>query len=426
MIYGTVVHSLSIDMLLDIRYGAKEVQRTEIPDRNLIGVYNPKDVECGSPDEIIRASIDAPIGRESLQSFLDGGEDIVFLINDGTRPTPTAKILDVLSTMMDLRKARYLVATGTHRGLIEEEFDMIFGKHYRDIKDRIIEHDARGSEFVDFGRTKYGTPIKFNKIVVDADRLIVITSIEPHYFAGYSGGRKSILPGVASFETIEANHSLAMRKEARTLVLEGNPVHEDMVDGLRVIDKGKIFSIQAVMDRHKNVYRVFSGDIEDAFTEATGCAEGLFQVPIPEKADFVITVAPYPMDGTLYEAHNAMDNGKWALKDGGKILLVARCEEGIGNPAFFKMLSSSKDPRQVLDAISTKYRLGNHKAARIAELATRADIWIVTDLDREMMSSVNFTPFPSVGDAVDLVLSENPDARVIVFTHGSVTIPKVV
>ena len=412
-------------MFADIRYGRDGVQRVEIPDRNYIGTFSPNDVEIGAPDEIIGASIDAPIGSESLDKFLEGGEDIVFIVNDGTRPTPTAKVLDALAKRMDLRKARYLIATGTHRDMTGEEYNNVFGSHYQELKDRIIAHDAKKSECVYLGDAKSGTPMEVNKIAVDADRLVIITSVEPHYFAGYTGGRKSFLPGVASFRTIETNHKLAMNREAQSLVLEGNPVHEDMMDALEQVKGKKIFTIQMVLDRHQNIYKVASGDINKAFAQAVEWANKVFVVPIPEKADVVISVAPYPMDVDLYQSQKALDNGKWALKEGGKIIMVSKCREGVGHATFLTQLSSSKDPKQVLENLKSEYKLGYHKAAKMAEIAIWADIWAVTDLDPELIASANITPFPSVEAAVKKALEENPEARVLILSDGSVTIPRV-
>ena len=412
-------------MNVDIKYGKDGVQKVDIPDENLIGIFYPKDVKCGAPDEVINASIDDPMGYDSLDQFLEGGKDIVFIVNDGTRPTPTAKVLDALSKRMDLRKARYLIATGNHRDMTPEEYDFVFGKHYEELKDRIICHNAKQSECVFLGTSKNGTPMEVNKIAVDADRLVIITSVEPHYFAGYTGGRKSFLPGVASFKTIEANHKLAMKQEAQALALEGNPVHEDMMDALDQIKGKKIFSIQIVMDRHQNIYKVASGDLNQCFRQAVEWAEDVFCVPIPQKADVVISVAPYPMDVDLYQSQKALDNGKWALKEGGKIIMVSKCREGIGHATFMQQLSTSKDPKVVLENLNKEYKLGYHKAAKMAEIAVWAEIWAVTDLDPEIISSANITPFPSVAAAMEQAFKENPKAKVIIMMDGSVTIPKV-
>jgi nickel-dependent lactate racemase len=412
-------------MIIDIKYGKDGVQKIDVPDKNYIGTFYPKDVKCSDPDEVIGESIDNPIGYESLSKFLEGGEDIVFIVNDGTRPTPTAKVLDALSKRMDLRKARYLVATGTHRDMTQEEYDFVFGKHYGSLKDRIISHDAKKSECINLGRSKNGTPMEVNRIAVEADRLVIITSVEPHYFAGYTGGRKSFLPGVASFETIEANHKLAMRKEAQSLILEGNPVHEDMMDALEVVKGKEIFSIQMVLDRHQSIYKVASGSLNPAFDKAVEWANEVFSVPIPRKADIVISVAPYPMDVDLYQSQKALDNGKWALKEGGKIIMVSKCREGIGHATFLTQLSSSKDPKIVLENLSKEYKLGYHKAAKMAEIAVWADICAVTDLDPNIIKDANITPFPTVDAALKEALRQKPDAEIIILMDGSVTIPKV-
>ncbi|MDR0522929.1 MAG: nickel-dependent lactate racemase [Candidatus Methanoplasma sp.] len=412
-------------MIVDVKYGKDGVQRTEIPDESYIGTFYPKDVECGDPDDAIGRSIDGPMGFKSLSDFLSGGKDVVFIVNDGTRPTPTAKVLKSLSKRMDLRSARFLIATGTHRDMTPEEYGFVFGDLYGELRDRIICHDSKNSECVRLGVSKNGTPMEVNRIAVEADRLVIITSVEPHYFAGYTGGRKSFLPGVASYATVEANHRLAMSRDAQSLALEGNPVHEDMMDALEVVKDKKIFSIQMVLDRHQNIYKVASGALNPAFDRAVEWANEVFSVPIPQKADVVISVAPYPMDVDLYQSQKALDNGKWALKEGGKIIMVSKCREGIGHSAFLTQLSTSRDPAEVLENLKCEYKLGYHKAAKMAEIATWADIWAVTDLDPETIRSANITPFPSVDDAVKAALAWKADAKFIVLMDGSVTIPRV-
>lgn len=411
-------------MIVDVKYGKDGVQKIEIPEKNYIGTYSPNDVVCGDPDQVINESLDAPIGGAPIDEFLKGGKDIVFIVNDGTRPTPTAKVLDALSERMDLRIARYLIATGTHRGPTEEEYRNIFGSHLEELRDRIVVHDAKQSECVNLGTSKNGTPMEVNKIAVDADRLVIITSVEPHYFAGWTGGRKSFLPGVASYATVEANHRMAVGMDAQALKLEGNPVHEDMMDALEVVKGKKIFSIQIVMDRHQNIYKVASGELNPAFDQAVKWGEEVFAVPVPEKADVVISVAPYPMDVDLYQSQKALDNGKWALKEGGTIIMVSKCREGVGHDGFLKLLSTSTDPKVVIENIKKGYKLGYHKAAKMAEIATWANIWAVTDLDDAIIKSANMTPKKSVAEALKDALDVNPDARVMVLADGSVTIPR--
>lgn len=412
-------------MIVDVKYGKDGVQRAEIPDGKFIGCYYPNEVEVGDADGAIAESIDSPIASESLGDFLRGGEDVVFIVNDGTRPTPTAKVLDALAKRMDLRLPRYLVATGAHRAPTEEEYRNIFGSHLEKLRDRIIVHDARESVCVNLGKSKNGTPMEVNKVAVGADRLVIITSVEPHYFAGWTGGRKSFLPGVASYATIEANHRMALSRDAQSLELDGNPVHEDMMDALQAVEGKRIFSIQVVMDRHHNIYRCASGDLNKAFDQAVKWGEDVFIVPIPEKADVVVSVAPYPMDVDLYQSQKALDNGKWALKDDGIIIMVSKCREGVGSAAFLEQLSTSSDPAEIIENIRRGYELGFHKAAKMAEIATWGHIWAVTDLSPETLRKANILPFESVQEAVDAALAQKPGARVMVLMQGSVTIPRV-
>ena len=400
-------------MKIDVKYG-RDSQPVEIPEKNFIGTFYPKDVECSPAGEVIEASIENPLGSETLQEFLKDGEDIVFIVNDGTRPTPTAQVLEALADKIDLRKARYIVATGNHRAPTDEEYDFMFGSQYENLKDRIVIHSSTESEVVNLGTSKNGTPMEVNKIAVDSDRLVIITSVEPHYFAGYTGGRKSFLPGVASFKTIETNHKLAMSMEAQSLALEGNPVHEDMMDALNAVKGKKIFSIQMVLDRHQNIYKAVSGDLNMAFAKAVEYANEVFSVAIPRKADVVISVAPYPMDVDLYQSQKALDNGKWALKEGGTIVMVSKCREGLGSEAFLTQLSSSTDPNVVIENIKKKYVLGYHKAAKMAEIMTWADVGAVTDLDPEIISKANMTPYKTVQEAVDVALEKNPDAEFLI------------
>ena len=411
-------------MIVDVRYGKDGYQRVDIPEKNYVGTYYPKDVVCEPADKVINESLNNPLGYESLEAFLEGGKDIVFIVNDGTRPTPTAAVLDALEGRMDLHKARYLIATGTHRAPTEEEYRNIFGRHLEALRDRIVVHDAKTSECVNLGTSKNGTPMEVNKIAVDSDRLIVITSVEPHYFAGWTGGRKSFLPGVASYRTVEANHKMAVRMDAQALELAGNPVHEDMMDALEVVKGKMIFSVQIVMDRHHNIYKSAAGDLNPAFEQAVKWGEEVFIVPVPEKADIVISAAPYPMDVDLYQSQKALDNGKWALKEGGTIIMVSKCREGTGSDNFLKLLSSSKDPNEVIENIKKGYKLGYHKAAKMVEIATWAKICAVTDLDPAIISGANMTPYKTVEEALKDALAANPDARIEVFMEGSVTIPK--
>ncbi len=411
-------------MEIKVPYGKEEVF-LEVQDKNVAGVLYPNEVEVGDQTETLTRAMENPINSKPFEEFLSDARDILFIVNDGTRPTPTAKVLEIIYDKIKDKNIGFIVATGIHRSPTEEELSFIFGKYLDEFRDRIHAHDSKKKEDMVFlGSSKNGTEMWVNKLGVEAHKLVPIGSVEPHYFGGYTGGRKSFLPGIASWKTIEQNHKYALKPEATALVLEGNPVHEDMIDALKTVADKEIFSIQTVLDRERRIYGATAGHIHDSFFAAIKMAQEVFCVKIAEKADVVVSVAPYPMDVDLYQSQKALDNGKLALKPGGILVMVSKCRTGIGERSFFELLSSSKDPNDALRRIGEGYKLGYHKAAKMAEISTWADVWAVTDLEDKDMESIFIRPFHTIQDAVNQALNEKgTDAKVLFLIEGSMTVP---
>lgn len=413
-------------MKIKLPYGKEKVV-VEVDDDRVLGVIEPNPVHIGDEAEIIRKGIENPINSKSFDEFIADARDLLFIVNDHTRPTPTAKVLEVIYDKIKDKDVKFIIATGIHRGPNEDEFDFIFGKYYAILKDRIYVHDSRKDEdMVYLGTSSAGTEMYVNRLGVEAHKLVPISSVEPHYFAGYTGGRKSLLPGIASYKTIEQNHKHALHSQAQMLILEGNPVHEDMIDAIKTIADKEIFSIQTVLGGRKKVYSCTSGHIYDSFLAAIDKAHEVFCVDIEEKADIVVSVADYPADVDLYQSQKALEHGKMALKDGGIIILVSECRDGIGERDYFNLLSSSRTPEEALKKIERGYELGYHKAAKMAELATWAEIWGVTGLEDKDMESAFIKPFPDVQQAIDKALEKKGDkAKVLFLMDGSLTVPRM-
>lgn len=274
-----------------------------------------------------------------------------------------------------------------------------------------------------FGKTSRGTEIFLNKIFADAQRIVFINSVEPHYFAGYTGGRKSILPGVSSFKTIEQNHRFALTPASGLLALEGNPVSDDMCEVASYVKKD-MFSIQVVLDREGRIYAACCGDLDASFREALRFADEVCMVRIDKKADIVITVAPHPMDMNLYQSQKAMENGRLALKEGGILILVSECGKGVGPRDFFDLLASEKSPQEVLRRIEKEYVLGYHKAAKMAELVSESEVWAATSLPPEEIKKAFIKPCGNLQEAIDDALSiKGKDASITVLTNGALIVP---
>ncbi|WP_022664516.1 nickel-dependent lactate racemase [Desulfospira joergensenii] len=413
-------------MKIDLPYGKDGVMDVVIPEHVPVKFLEANDVDIGNEDDNIKNSILNPINSKGFAEFLDNAGKVLVIVNDATRPTPTARVLDVIFEDLSRTDYNFIIATGVHRGPSEEEFVQIFGDYYSRIRERIIVHDAKKEEDMVFlGNSTNGTPMYVNKAGVEADKIIIISSVEPHYFAGYTGGRKSFLPGIAGYKTVEANHKLALVPEAKALALTGNPVHEDMIDAIKTV-KQEIFSIMTVLDKHHKVYAACSGQINDSFHAAIDRANEVFAAPLKEKADIVVSVVKFPQDIDLYQAQKGIDNAKLALKQDGIMILVAKCRCGIGGKAFADLLGSCDTPKAALDKIEQGYVLGYHKAAKMAEIGLWAQMWAVTDVEPDVISKLFITPFQDLQTALDRAFEEKgKEASLLFLMDGGLTVPMV-
>jgi nickel-dependent lactate racemase len=413
-------------MEIEIPY-SQEIIKVNVPDQNVLGVIAPKSVPIADERTTIYNAIQNPINSKPFHEFISNASDVLFIVNDATRPTPTGKVLGFLYDDIKDLNLRFIVATGTHRAPTEDELQFIFSDHLDDFRDKILVHDAKKDEDMVFiGTTSRGTEVKINKVAMEADKIVIIGSTEPHYFSGYTGGRKAFIPGLASYKTIEFNHKHALKPEAKTLALPGNPVHEDMEEGIKGLLDKEIFTINTVLDNDHNIYAATAGHIVDSFYATIEKANDVFCVQIPKKADIVVTVAPHPMDIDLYQSQKALDNGKLALNEGGIILLVSKCRTGVGPNTFVMLMSSADSPQGTLDNIAKEYKVGYHKAAKLAEIAICSEMWAVTDLEDKILQDIFITPYHDIQQAIDEALSKKgSDAKILFMPNGAITVPLV-
>jgi len=412
-------------MRVEVPYGGG-IEVVEVPEENLGEVVYQKEVETDDRVQIILDAVKNPLGSPAISKFLNGAKDVLVVVNDATRPTPTWRIISAILPFLLNKKTRFIVATGMHREPTEEEYQYIFGDLWAAIKDDVHSHDSKNDEMVQLGTSKNGTPIKISKMVADADRIIVISSVEPHYFAGYTGGRKSFLPGVSAYETIEANHKLALNLEAQALRLEGNPVAEDMDDAMKLLKHKKIFSIMTVLDKNHRTCCAYAGDLNESFRMAKKMADEVFVIDLKRKYDIVVAVTAFPYDIDLYQSQKALDNAKYAVRDGGVIILVSACRDGVGPPNFLNLLGSAGSPKEALDRIAEGYKLGYHKAAKMAEIGLKCRMMALTKLPPEVARKAHLTPVNNLQDAVDTAIRElGKSSKVTFIMDAVITVPRI-
>jgi len=330
------------------------------------------------------------------------GRKISVVVNDATRRVPNAEILRILLRYIEPERMEILIATGTHSAPSDAELGGILGEYKGVFNGRIIIHDCYDLEnMVSLGRTSRGTPVSVNKRLIRAEALICVNSVEPHFFAGYTGGRKSLVPGLASFETVAANHSHAKSELADSLSLAGNPVHLDLLEAADMAAGMPIFSIQLILSRDRGIVDLYCGDLQDSFEKACLKAKEVYSVEFEREYDIVVAVGEPPLDANLYQLQKGQEHGARAVKEGGVLIVVGACREGAGSPYFIELADDYPNPA---DALSERAwhdnRFGIHKLIKTARRLQKIKIVYVTKLHDNIIRKLYFEPQSSVNDAL--------------------------
>lgn len=383
-----------------------------------MGVYYLNEVKCDSEEEILLNALNNPVDSKPLEDFIR--DDAIIIVNDNTRSTPTSKVLDYVYPVLRNRKIKFIVACGSHPSPGEEGLQFIFGKHLNEIRDKIHIHDAKRDQFISLGKDGYGNALEVSKIVNEAPSIITISSVEPHYFAGFMGGRKSFLPGVSSYQTIESNHSLSLSPLATTLNLENNPVHLGMLELTRRLGEERIFSIQVVKEKKGRIYKAYCGSIERTFERCIDPCMEVACVRLDEPVDIAVSVAEYPTDINFYQAQKSIDNVKLAVKKGGTILVVSGCREGVGNRDFIDIFEKADSPGKALELVKQNFKLGYQKTYKLAEILLEKEIWGYTGVDPSVLHSCFMKPISNINKV--LREEERKGKKIAVFPQGNASV----
>jgi len=411
---------------ISIPYG-KETLDISVPEKNIADIVYPTKVTIRDDYSVLNEAIRNPLGTQTIEDFLRKQTPVLIIVNDATRPTRTATVLDTIERNMQTKDLRFLVATGAHRAPTEQELRMMFGKHYRNFRNHILIHDAKDNKSLKhYGKTRYGNELWLNRAVTRFERIFTIGSVEPHYFAGFTGGRKSILPGIAGYNTIEQNHKFAVHPRAQPLNIDGNPIQEEMVDCINALRNREIISVQMVLDKNNNIYEAFTGPIDKTFEMATRMARRIYCIKIRAKADIVVTVAQKPFDIDLYQTLKAIEHGRIALKESGVLIVVSPCHEGLGPPSFARLFSSPKSIEDAVKNAEGYYQLGDHNAINLASLRKWGEIWMVTRISDTLLRNAQIRQFDSLKKAIQVAIEKKGlDAKILFLINGSLTVPDI-
>ena len=372
-----------------VPYDKKKVP-IEIDDQNFVGSlvsrvesYNPGK----SPQELVEASLDRPIGSAKLEELVKGKKNIVIISSDHTRPVPSKVITPIL--LRRIRSARpdanikILVATGFHRPSTREELINKYGQEIVDHEQIVMHVSTDDSAMVKIGTLPSGGGCIVNRTAVEADLLLAEGFIEPHLFAGFSGGRKAVLPGIASYKTIMADHSAEFINSAKTRpgILQDNPIHKDMLYAAKTA--GLRFILNVILNGERKIIASFAGDMEQAHSDGCRFLTSLASVNKIPCDITVVTNGGYPPDQNIYQGVKGLTSAEATNKDGGVIILVAGLVDGTGGRGFYNNLAQVKSPKEFLDRLSHVGRnetvADQWESQILARILNRHHVIIVSD-----------------------------------------------
>lgn len=404
-------------------------QEVEVPEKNLLGVLHANEVELGLTGEAeVRRALAEPVGLPRLREIVKPGEKIAIVTSDITRPMPTYRVMPALldelyAAGIKAEDVTLVFALGSHRKHTDEERKKLAGdRAWREI--RCVDSDPE--DCIPMGVTAAGTPVNITRTVAEADRRICLGNIEYHYFAGYSGGAKAIMPGVSTRSAIQSNHSMMVRPEARAGALEDNPVRMDIEEAGRIC--GIDFILNVVLSEHKEIICAVAGHPVQAHRKGCEFLDRLYLKELPQGADIVlVSQGGAPKDLNLYQTQKALDNARHAVKPGGVIVLIGSCKEGLGERVFEEWMTKSESPQAMIERIGRDFQLGGHKAAAIAMTLEKADVYLVSDLQPDFVRSIFLTPQPSAQAALEAAFGKlGPEATVLAMPYGGSTLPRIV
>lgn len=418
-------------MNIELAYGKKGLV-IQIPDHVQTEIIVPRYIEgLSNPYQTAKEALSNPIQHPPLKESVHSHQKVAIIVNDITRATPyhilVPALLDALDHLPD-KNITFFCATGTHRPATKQELYTILGKEIVE-RFRIIQNDATQSgEFQYVGTTASGNRIQFNKEVLDYDLRILTGFIEPHFFAGFSGGGKALMPGMAYVDSIRYNHSIKNLEITGTRWghTYGNPLWEDIMEAAEFATP--LFLLNISMNRDKEITGVFAGDLREAHKQGCAFVKEAAMVGLDHPFDIVITSnSGYPLDLNLYQSVKGMSAAAQIVKNGGTIIIAAECWDGIpAGSDYERILHAVSDAEDLMDYIK-QYEVNLKDTWQVffqAKILQNSDVYLYSTLDDQKVEKVFLKPVSNISKTVqDLVKVQGSDFRICVLPEGPLTIP---
>ena len=423
-------------MRLKLAYG-REGLWIELPEDAPVMVIEPQFVPGLSDEQAaIRAALRSPVGTSPLHHLVEPDDTVVVVFSDLTRPMPNDRVLPPLLDELALagvpdEQIVLINALGTHRPQTEAELKRMLGSEVVS-RYRIVQHDAWDDEnLVEVARNRAGRPVRVNRAYMDASVRILTGFIEPHFFAGFSGGPKAVLPGIADIEAIMDNHGAEMIAHPRATwaVTAGNPIWEEILAVAQSAEPS--FLLNVALNQDRKITGVFAGDLVAAHRAGVAFVREKAMRPVPEPFDIVITSnSGYPLDLNLYQAVKGMSAAAQIVRPGGDIIVAAECWDGVPSHGEYKrLLWEANSPQELLDRVMAPgFRCHDQWEAQIqAQIQLKANVHVYADgLSDEELRRALVIPCRSIEETVARLRLRNPGATIAVLPDGPQTVPYLV
>ncbi len=416
---------------IDLGYGHESI-RFDYDDRRF-DVLVPHESDTNAlTDAEINAALDAAIDSPQLSDLITPGDSVLIVCSDGTRATGSAQIINLLVRRLiqdgiQPGEIAIIFATGIHRAVRPQEKVELLTQFIAQ-RIRTIDHDAAdAAQLIQIGTTERGVPIEVNRALKEHSKIIITGAVGFHYFAGFTGGRKSICPGLASARTIAATHMLALdfehggrRAGVGTALLDGNAVSEECERVAEIINPA--FSINAIVNDQGRVEKIFAGHWRTAHRRACVDYAASYSAQIPEQREVVIvSCGGAPYDINMIQAHKALDMAAHACADGGTIVLLAECADGLGRADFMKWFESA-DSRALETRLRDAYEVNGQTAWSLLTKSERFRVQVVTDLREEQTRAMRMTKVRSIDEAMS---NASPNATGYIMPRGAALLPSL-
>ncbi|MFC1982221.1 nickel-dependent lactate racemase [Chloroflexota bacterium] len=415
------------DIEICLPYGAS-LLKAKIPKKNISYILSTQDVTgIENEKEAITNCLRAPIGCSSLRDCVGKYDKVVLIVTDNTRPCPDDRLLPPVLAELEEKVPRenitIIVALGLHPPLNQQELVKKLGqdivKNYN-----VMNHDA--NQTMNIGTTTKGTPIDINTAVLEADFRISTGFIEPHFFAGFSGGRKSIAPGVSGVRSVHKNHGYKMIEHpcSRSGILKGNLIHEDLLEQAKMAKLN--FIVNVLLNKKRDITHVVAGDLAEAHEQGCLIEKRIAGAKVNHKVDIAITTnSGAPLDLDFYQTCKGIDTASQIARDGGVIIIASSCSTGVGPDEFRTLHASVNSPKEVLQKIRREEPIGVQWQNQIlARIQSRNDIYLISELDERTVKDMMVTPMCTIEEGLRKAFEVlGDDAEIAIIPEGPLVLP---